>query len=56
MTVSSATAAHQSSSYQKTETPKTAPAASPSKPQDTVKLSAAAIAASSAADHDGDSH
>ena len=57
MTVSSATAAYQTNAIQSPPAPKgPSPAATSAQPQDSVHLSAAAIAAAGDVDHDGDSH
>jgi hypothetical protein len=57
--ISNASAANlaQNSAVQSNSTPKSAVLSTPaSQPQDTVHLSAAALAASGDVDHDGDSH
>lgn len=53
--ISSVSAASQVSAAQNNPSPK-APSTPPSQPQDSVHLSAAAVAKSGDADHDGDSH
>jgi hypothetical protein len=55
--ITSAASIAQSSPVQNNSAPKSAVPSTPaSQPQDTVHLSAAAIAASGDVDHDGDSH
>lgn len=57
MTIPSATAAYQASAVQSSPATKPpAPSTPSSQPQDSVHLSAAALAQSGDADHDGDSH
>jgi hypothetical protein len=55
MSISSVSAMYQSIQAQNTPQPRNAPAPPASQPQDSVRLSAAALAASGDADHDGDS-
>ncbi len=57
MTISNVAAAYQAAPVTNNAAPKSAAPSTPAaQPQDTVKLSAAALAASGDADHDGDSH